>query len=172
MSHWSVIRVSIGFAAVCGLIALAGCSDGPMSSMLNGQSSKVVQDKTAKRPTILVALATFHGPPAEFNAVMVRELNVAADRHDMALLVDPNALGDYVLKGNFIGTYSGKKALLAYNWDVLDKSGARISRTGGEESQDIIPTKQPVWSTFSPGIIKTVAGKAVDSLASMIKPVP
>ena len=137
--------------------------------MLSGPSLAKTDVATAKGPMLTVALAPIIGPPPEFAEGLTRELNQAAIEHHIALLVDPDAKVDYLLRGNFIASRSSSNVSLAYNWDVVDKSGNRVSRVTGEETQDSAPSPAPAWSSISPPSIKAAVTKLIASLAKLGK---
>ena len=145
--------------------SVAGCSGTTLSSMLSGPGS----NGDNSEPSLVVALAPLIGPPPEFTDALVRELNQAALAANIAVLVDADAKGDYLLRGNFIASRSNNKVLLAYNWDVLDNSGNRVSRVTGEESQDSAPSPAPAWSSISPPTIKATVTKLIASLVKLGK---
>lgn len=151
---------------------LSGCSNTSLSSMLaSPEVAKPVSNQLGQNATLLVvSLAPINGPPAAFSEALIRELNQAAWERKIALLVDPAAQGDYVLRGNFIASNSNNKISLAYNWDVLDKTGNRVNRAADEIISEGVTAGASPWSDISPAAIKSVAAKAAAALATQIKP--
>ncbi len=152
--------------------SLGGCSDTSLSSMLTGpEVAKPASNQLGQTNILLVvSLAPINGPPAAFSEALIRELNHAAWERKIALLVDPGAKGDYVLRGNFIASNTNNKVSLTYNWDVLDKNGNRVGRAADEVMSDGAAAGTSPWNNVSPAAIKSVAEKAATALATQIKP--
>lgn len=162
----------VGLLTMTAAWSLGGCSNTSLSSMLaSPEMAKPASNQLGQNATpLVVSLAPINGPPAAFSEALIRELNHAAWERKIALLVDPAAKGDYVLRGNFIASTNGNKVSLAYNWDVLDKTGNRVNRAADEViSEGTTPGASP-WNDISPAAIKSVAAKAAAALATQIKP--
>ena len=173
--HYLSARFLAGLGAslaIASAATLGGCSDTSLSSMLSGpEVAKPASSQLGQNNTVLVvSLAPINGPPAAFTEALIRELNHAAWERKIALLVDPTAKGDYVLRGNFTASNSKNKASLAYNWDILDKSGNRVTRAADEVTSDGATASASPWTNISPAAIKSVAEKAAAALATQIKP--
>ena len=151
---------------------LAGCSNTSLSSMLaSPEMAKPASSQAGQNMTLLVvSIAPINGPPAAFSEALIRELNHATWERKIALLIDPGAQGDYVLRGNFIASNTGNKVSLAYNWDVIDKTGNRVNRAADEVLSDVTTVGSSPWANISPAAIKSVAEKAATALAKQIKP--
>lgn len=140
--------------------------------MLPGpETAKPAASQPGQASTLMVvSLSPINGPPAEFTEALIRELNHATWARKIALLADPAAKGDYVLRGNFIAANSNNKVSLAYNWDVFDKSGNRVNRAADEVVSEGVAAGGSPWAGISPAALKSVAEKAAAALATQIKP--
>lgn len=139
--------------------------------MLPGpENVKPAANQPPNTTVLVVALAPINGPPAAFIEALTRELNHATWSRKIALLVEPSAKGDYVLRGNFIASNSNNKVSLAYNWDVIDKTGNRVNRAADEVTSEGATAGGSPWTSISPAAIKSVAEKAAAALATQIKP--
>ena len=168
-------RAAFLIAALLWAGILAGCSGTSLTSMLSGPADSVksvvaIKDGVASEPVFVVSLAPFHGPPPAFTDALVLELNKASVERNIALLVDKDAKGDYLLRGNFVASRSNATVALAYNWDILDRNGTRVTRVTNEETQPSAPSTASPWADLSPATIKAAADKVMVALVSLGKP--
>lgn len=161
----------LGPTVLVAVSILGGCANTSLSSMLSAPEFTKAAPAPAGQKIITVTLAPINGPPAAFSEALIRELNHATWERKIALLVDSNQQADYVLRGNFIASNtSGNQVSLAYNWDILDKSGNRVGRAADEIMSEAFPSRATPWTNISAAAIKSVADKAAIALASQVKP--
>ena len=141
---------------------------GPATSV---KTVAVVKDGVPSEPMFVVSLAPVLGPPPAFIDALMQGLNTAANAHNIALLIDKDAKGDYLLRGNFVVSRGKATVSLAYNWDILDRTGARVTRVTNEETQASPGVAASPWADVSAATVQTVAEKAMASLAALGKPV-
>jgi hypothetical protein len=176
LGEFAPIRRAISLiAASISAFVSAGCSETSLSSMLANPMTSVktvaaVQERVPTEPAFVVSVAPIHGPPSAFVDALVVELNTSALERNIALLVDKDAKGDYLLRGNFVASRSNATVSLAYNWDILDRNGVRVTRVTNEETQNSPASTASPWADLSQATIKATAGKVMASLAGLGKP--
>ena len=152
------------------ILGLAGCSQQNLSSMLSGPGAPthLVQPREG---SATLSLAPLVGPPTEFRDQLTTQIDAATlTTKGLAFLADPDAKGDYILRGNFIASRSNNKIILAYNVDVLDPAGTSLGRIADQETNAAPTAKGPAWSAVSAEALKSVATKIVTLVASLPKP--
>lgn len=71
------------------------------------------------------------------------------------------------LKGYFSTLTEGRRTMLVYVWDVLDSSGARLTRISGQEPASGAGGSDP-WSAIGPQTIDAVAARTLTEAAGLL----
>jgi uncharacterized protein YkwD len=109
--------------------------------------------------TASVALGRIAGAPQPVFDRMVRMLDAASRRANLALLNYNGAQGDYRIQGDLIADRQGNKIRLSYRWLVLDKTGAELGRTAGAM---LVPgTAADPWGEITDAALEAVAGRGI-----------
>jgi uncharacterized protein YkwD len=117
-----------------------------------------------------VVLGRIAGAPQPVLDRMVRMLDAASRRADMALLNYNGAQGDYRLQGDLIADLQGNKVRLSYRWQVLDKAGAELGRIAG--ALMLSGGAADPWGGISDTALQTIAEKGIAMVARQGKGIP
>jgi uncharacterized protein YkwD len=157
-------------AAVFGL---TGCGSlMPSTEVLSTASS--VQPAAAEAQTdgtlavtASVALGPIFGAPKPVTDRMVRMLDAASRRADVALLNYSGAQGDYRLQGDLRADVQGNKVRFSYRWQVFGKTGAKLESIAGAE---MLPnTGADLWDEISDAALQSVAGRGIGLVVRVAK---
>jgi hypothetical protein len=162
---------AFGFLALAGAVmAVAGC--GTSTSLLGAKSTTSPVDTATTGPAAIVrgdwkmvALEQLHGAPDNVRAHVIEQISRDAVQHGMILRSDSGKF-DYKLRGYLLVENVKSNAKVVYVWDVLNATGARVSRISGEETVAIAAgAKGDRWASVPPAVLAMVAEKAVSALA-------
>lgn len=168
-----VVRFVVA-AGACALALLSGaCSIGsPMDVITSSlQSSPPPQQPAKMEPSpqmALVAMKPIAGPPPAVVQEIMRQLNQAAIKENIALLVDVGADAPVVLTA-FVIAQSGKNAKVSYIWDVSQPGGARINRVQGDLGVAVANSSQDIWASLPPTVIPTIVQKGMEALVPAVR---
>lgn len=156
-----------------GLFALlaattAGCATNTTDPFLNQTANSVVAPKVNGRPAALVVLKPVIGPPDGVAKAFVQQLNAAALKNDVALLVDSDAKAPLTLHSYLLVERSGGKVKVLYVWDITDAAGQRVRRVEGEEVVASVGGAD-AWSSVSPAVTEPMAEKAMAALVPIVQ---
>lgn len=165
-----VERANWGRANWIALLLLAvlagGCAGSEPTAELITQSVPQAAKMPATRAVAVVALQPLIGPPPVLASKIVTQLNEAAVRENIALVVDGNVNAPTALKGFMIVQSEAAGVKFTFVWDVVGPGGARIGRITGEQA---IPSAAPAgdaWSVIPDSVIQAMAAQVVAGLAS------
>lgn len=108
-----------------------------------------------------VKIGPIWGPPKATSAQMIRMLDSAAIKAEVALLNYDNAESDYVLRGDLHAARYGSKIRVTYNWYVLDHSGREVGRKTGMEIADTKGASGNPWADLPEDRLREVAEKGI-----------
>lgn len=140
----------------------AGTGTSGTGSERQQASSRKVERTVSYRPAL--------GPPDAVNAVLSRQLNVAALEQGIALVVDPNVTADHTLRGYVSALRKGSQVSLSYVWDVVDARGQRVHRIAGEET--IPGGTGEAWAAVTPDVARALALKTMSELGQWARSNP
>ncbi len=151
-------------------VAIAACSANADLLSQTPLSANVAKAGIAinDRPMALVALAPIQGPPESVASRLIRQLNQAAMRKKIALISDAGLKSTYALRGFVLTTVNNGRLVVSYLWDVLDKTGRRVSRISGEEDAGPAPNKGDHWSAVSAAQTLLIADRTANALDAAI----
>ncbi len=109
--------------------------------------------------TASVALGPIVGAPKPVIERVIRMLDAASRRADLALLNYSGAQGDYRLQGDLKADMQGSKIRISYRWLVFDKSRAELGRVAG--AQTVPGTAADPWGEISDAVLETMAQRAM-----------
>jgi uncharacterized protein YkwD len=90
---------------------------------------------------------------------MVRMLDAASRRANLALLNYNGAQGDYQLQGDLTADSQGNKIRLSFRWRVLDKTGTELGRVAGAQ---LVPgTAADPWGEIPDAALQAIAEKGI-----------
>lgn len=170
----TMTSVQIGrIGLVVGLLAgLAGCGS---TSSLFGDDGLTTSSTTAPPTAQLqgprvrqVVLPPILGATDAAAKDLVRQLNAEALKQNIALMVDPNAQGEYTLRGYVVASKDKKGvAKVTYTWDLSDRTGQRVNRITGEETGTPVKGKNAdVWTAVPPEAFARIAEKTIAQIAA------
>ncbi len=122
------------------------------------------------RPVAMVSLKPIVGGPATFSQALIRQLNEAALRENIALLVDADARGSHALSGFLVINANAGAVRLTHVWDVVNANGERIARISGEENVRVLAAGQDTWAAVSPALVAAIADKVITRLSADVRP--
>ena len=140
-----------------------------MTSGLTGGSKSELVTISSLRATTLIAMAPITGGSPPYTSVVIKQLNEKAFAHRVAFVVDPSVVCDHTLRGYLITQRTSTGVQLFYTWDLLDKSGNRVSRLAGQTLS--VPLVSDDWSSINAAdtaemVEKTLASVALQTLAA------
>lgn len=99
------------------------------------------------------------GAPIAAVTPLSRELATTAASRGIAIKPSSDSSADHMLKGYFSAFDDGSGTTLTYVWDVLDNSGARLTRIQGQEK---LPGKSSdPWANVPPDVMKKIAADTI-----------
>lgn len=155
----AVVLVSAITGACGSSTALLGSSAAAPTAEAQPASSRKLERTVSYRPAL--------GPPEAVNAVLTRQLNVAALERGIALVVDPNVTADITLRGYVSALRKGEQVGLTYVWDVVDARGQRVNRIAGEET--IPGTAADPWAAVTPDVAHALALKTMGDVSVWVR---
>lgn len=158
------------WSGLLGLLAATagGCATNTGDPFLNQAASPAVAPKVDSRPAAMVVLKPVIGPPDAVSKSFVQQLNAAALKKDVALLVDADAKAPLTLHSYLLVERSGSNVKVLYVWDITDEAGQRLRRVEGEE---VVPSTggADAWSSVSPAVTGPMAEKAMEALVPIVR---
>ncbi len=154
------------------LLPLTACGSLVPASELLNKSSVPAEVKPAGLLTIRasVALGPITGPSRTVSGHLVRLLDAASRRADLALLYYAGAQGDYQLKGEFKTFQQKNKVKVVYSWQVLDKAGGVLGSASGIK---IVPAvRQDPWDSIPEPALEVIAGQGIALVERVAKGEP
>ncbi len=112
-----------------------------------------------------VAFRSISGVPRETAQRIVRFLDAAAFRADLALLNYQNAPADYQLWGAIEVMNGEEKVKLLYAWEVQDRVGRHVGQKSGIVEFITSPAGE-VWGGVPDAVLQTVAKDGIAALMS------
>jgi uncharacterized protein YkwD len=109
--------------------------------------------------TASVALGRILGAPKPVTERMVRMLDAASRRANLALLNYSGADGDYRLQGDLRADAQGNKIRLSYRWLVFNKSGVELGRVAGAEM--VAGNAADPWGDITDAALQAVAERGM-----------
>lgn len=146
---------------------LCGCSS--TGNMLPGMSGlSQVQSETPEKAKrlVLISMPPITGGSEAYRQEVVRQLNQSATPRNIALVVDDKVACDYTLRGYIMTQRQGDGLKVLYVWDLLDKSGNRVSRFTGETTPQAAPAAADDWTVVPANATGEMANKTVSSLVA------
>lgn len=156
--HWLV------GAALAGLLlgGLSACSSGA----IDDPKLRLTEGAAATPFPALVAFKPLGGgAPEAVSQRLMLQLNSAATKRNIAILVDPGAKAPRSLQGNIWLRPDVSGTKLVHVWDVMGETGERLSRSRGEEPLAQASASGDPWSAVTQAQIDAVADKALAALA-------
>ena len=108
-----------------------------------------------------VKLGPIWGPPKATSAQIIRMLDAAAIKAEVALLNYESAESDYVLRGDLRAARYENKIRVTYNWYLLDRSGHEAGRKTGMEIADAKGASGNPWTDLPVEKLRAVAEKGM-----------
>ena len=136
--------------------SLAGASTSPVSSSEPMGSVSVLSS---------VTLGTISGPPQTVSDNLIRMLDGASRRAQIALLNYSGAQGNYRLQGDLKIMRQRGMIKLTYTWQVFDLSGTRVAGKSGSESVAYTPGTD-LWSQVPDSTLLRIADEGINAVIS------
>ena len=118
-------------------------------------------------PLIKAALSPIVGVPPALYGQLVRQINQAADRDNIALMVDQGASGDFSVRGYIIAGRNKSKIIVTYIFDIADSAGRPARQVKGEETTEAGANAADPWAAVTPVMTQSIAEKLVAALNSV-----
>lgn len=153
-------------AALVALVT-AGCGNTNLLSSTSGPETAVVS--TPAKPKT-VAVYPVMAAPDPINKQIQNELAGALDRTKFQPILvtdNSNPPADYQIRGYATASKDKAGGKVAYFFDVLDGSGAKLNRIAGEEQVKVAGKSKDVWPGVTPEIVKTVGTRAAASFTTV-----
>jgi hypothetical protein len=154
-------------AVASAVIMTAACSVAGCASDVRS-FAQLAAPEVAKsdRNPVLIALRPIGGPHDGVTKQLVRQLNTEATKHNIALMVDHNAMAPRTVQGNvwLRPDFSGLK--LVYSLDVLNEKGDRIDRLRGEEPVAEAAPDRTRWDAVTAAQTDGIATRIIGALNS------
>ncbi len=149
-------------------ILLSGCVSENLGSLLAKPANVTPVSSADVRLPTMVAVKPAVGPPQNILGEFARQLDEAARKADMALLIDADAKAPLTLRTYLIAERKGDRVEVLYIWDISNEAGERVRRVSGEES---VPAAQggDAWAAVTPEVTRPLAEKAIAALQSTVK---
>lgn len=167
-SFYSSQSLRHGVALAPLFFLLHGCGTLPPDLGDLGQSpspsAAVIQHAGQTRPRAVVVLMPMSGPSADASRRIIRELDAAATRLNLALVVDPAATGTFRLQGHLLASRDNADVVLSYVWSVTDGGGQRRQQVTGSETVANGGSNPDTWSAVSGSVIRTMSEKAMQAV--------
>jgi uncharacterized protein YkwD len=117
--------------------------------------------------TASLALGNIFGAPQQVTDRMVRMLDAASRRADLALLNYTGAQGDYRLQGDLRADMQGYKIRVSYRWQVFDRTGVKLAGIAGAEM--VSGTDADLWGAVSDATLQSIAGRGIGLVVRVAK---
>lgn len=160
-------RSALRIAVLPALAALlAGCVSENLGSLLAKPATVApVSSAGVRGAPLLVAVKPVVGPPQSVLGEFARQLDEAARKADVALLIDADAKAPLTLHTYLIAERKGDRVEVLYIWDISNEAGERVRRVSGEEA---VPAVQgaDAWASVTPAVTRPLAEKAIAALQS------
>jgi hypothetical protein len=154
---------SLGFSGCGTSTSLLGSGAG--FAPADGANSEV--PATVRADWKMVALEQLHGAPDGVRSQIVEQVARDGVQHGLILRADPGTY-DYKLRGYLLAETAKSQVKVIYVWDVLDATGARVSRVSGEEIVAAGKSTADRWASVPRGVLAMVAEKAVAALGQAV----
>jgi uncharacterized protein YceK len=98
---------------------------------------------------------------APLSAVTPLSQALATDARSRGLVIKPSTdtSADHILKGYLSAYQDGPGVTVTYVWDILDNSGARLSRIEGQKK--VSGNASAPWANVPPATMKTIAADTI-----------
>jgi hypothetical protein len=165
-------RDALTALVLCAGFGLAGCESGnslfasPVSTDAAANQSSQPAATAQQSAQARIAVAPIIGAPDAIGKQIQQEFTAAVEKQRVVVAGKDDHV-DYTLRGYIVAAKDKSATKVSYIWDVTEPSGKRAHRITGEE---IIPggaAKDP-WSTVTPAVAQTIAGKAAASFTSWL----
>jgi uncharacterized protein YkwD len=113
-----------------------------------------------------VALGPITGPPKSVSDRLVRVLNTASQRAELALMNYDGAEGDYRLQGDLKVVRQGNEIQVMYAWQVFDRKGARVEGASGTET--VPGTGVDLWNGLPDATLQVIAERGVAAVVRLV----
>jgi hypothetical protein len=149
-------------------VLLSGCVSENLGSLLSKPANVTTASTAGMRAPVMVALKPVVGPPQSVLGEFARQLDEAARKADVALLIDADAKAPLTLHTYLIAERKGDRVEVLYIWDISNEAGERVRRVSGEEA---VPAVQggDAWASLTPAVTRPLAEKAIAALQSTVK---
>jgi len=160
------------FTVALAALAAGACTPAAMPRMGEGPPRVPVRSAfrlggaPVKGAEAKFAFEEIHGAPAGLLTALSQALRSEAAARNLTVVSPGDPSATYIVKGylSAIGDRGG--TLLVHVWDVNDSSGKRLHRVSGQEAGD--GSSADPWSGIDERMIKEVAARAIDDLASWV----
>ena len=115
-----------------------------------------------------VALEPITGPPPSVSARIVRLLDAASQREQLALLNYDGAKADYRLQGDLQAIHEENSVKVMYSWLVFDQTGELIGSTSG--TKILTSTGADPWSEVPESALKAIAEQGIAAVIREARP--
>jgi hypothetical protein len=157
--------------AIVACLAVAACSTFEQLTTGSIETKPPETTATATLPLATISVKPIVGASGPISDQLMRQLNQAAVRQNIALLVDQDARSQHTLQGYVTLVRDKNGAKISYIWDVTDAAGQRLNRVTGEEvvAGPAPPAGADKWATVTPTETLSIAEKAIASANASIK---
>jgi uncharacterized protein YkwD len=148
---------------------LAGCGPWlPSTALLSGTATATTESKPEGFLKVIsnVALGPITGPPKLVSDRLVRVLNTASQRAELALMNYDGAEGDYRLEGDIQAVRQGSEIKVIYAWQVFDQKGARVEGASGTET--VPGSGVDVWNGLPDPTLQVIAERGVAAVVRVL----
>lgn len=115
-----------------------------------------------------VALEPITGPPQSVSARIVRLLDAASQREQLALLNYDGAKADYRLQGDLQAIHEENSVKVMYSWLVFDQTGELIGSTSGTKT--LTSTGADPWNEVPESALKAIAEQGIAAVIREARP--
>jgi hypothetical protein len=159
-------------AVVAGLtLALGGCGSLPdmglnmfssTSTTASSTTTASVGKTEAQGLPGMVGLQLVWGATPAFKEQLTRELNLSAERRELALIVDQSAgRPERSIKGFLSVDRDSGKPRLVYVWTIFDRDGNKLQQISAEEPLTAARPGADLWSAVPPAVVSSMAERVM-----------
>jgi len=159
---WTGLRVAS--SAILIAVTVQGCGASlPSLSLTSEAAPTPAAAPAAPVPGAIqatIGVEEIVGPTEPVRRQLIRKINTAADRSQLALMADRDANPDYKLRGYLMASTTKKGSELSFVWDVFDRQGNKVGRTSGIVPAVAAPQTDP-WGSLPEAELQRIAEQAV-----------
>jgi uncharacterized protein YkwD len=150
--------------------SLAGCGSLVPSTEILSSTPAVAAEpgpEGALNVTASVAMGRLLGAPKAVSDRMVRMLDAASRRADLALLNYSGAQADFQLHGDLRADPYGNKIKVSYRWRVFDKTGVQLGIMAGAVTSP--GTAADPWGEITDASLQAIAERGIGMVLRQAK---